>query len=48
MIIELTGDKNKVAAFEELLKPFGIKELVRTGIIAVNRGTNTIKIEEED
>ena len=47
LTIELTGDKNKVAAFEELLKPFGIKELVRTGVIAVNRGMKTIKIEEE-
>lgn len=48
MTIELTGDKDKVLAFEELLKPFGIKELVRTGIIAINRGTKTIKVEEED
>ncbi|HHV18558.1 MAG TPA: acetolactate synthase small subunit [Thermoanaerobacterales bacterium] len=48
MTIELTGDKNKISAFEELLKPFGIKELVRTGIIAVNRGANSIKIEEEN
>lgn len=48
LTIELTGDKNKVVAFEELLKPFGIKELVRTGVIAVNRGMKTIKIEEEN
>lgn len=48
LIIELTGDKNKIEAFEELLRPFGIKELVRTGVIAVNRGPKTIKIEEED
>lgn len=47
LTIELTGDKDKVSAFEELLRPFGIKELVRTGVIAVNRGSNTIKIEEE-
>lgn len=47
MIIELTGDKGKLEAFEEILKPFGIKELVRTGIIAVNRGNKTIKVEEE-
>jgi len=47
LTIELTGDKNKVQAFEELLKPFGIKELVRTGIIAINRGSNCIKVEEE-
>lgn len=38
MTIELTGDKDKISAFEELLKPFGIKELVRTGVVAVNRG----------
>jgi len=48
MIIELTGDKDKITAFEELLRPFGIKELVRSGIIAMNRGNKTIKIEEED
>lgn len=47
MIIELTGDKEKVKAFEEVLRPFGIKELVRTGLIALNRGVKTIKIEEE-
>lgn len=42
MTIELTGDKDKVSAFEELMRPFGIKELVRTGVIAVNRGNNNI------
>lgn len=39
MIIELTGDKDKVTAMEELLRQFGIKELVRTGIVAMNRGS---------
>jgi acetolactate synthase-1/3 small subunit len=48
MTIEITGDKDKLNAFEELLRPFGIKELVRTGIIAVNRGTKTLKIEEDE
>ena len=48
MIIELTGDQDKVSAFIELLRPFGIKELVRTGLIAMNRGMRTIKIEEDD
>lgn len=47
MIIELTGDKEKINAFEEVLRPFGIKELVRTGLVALNRGSKTIKIEEE-
>ncbi len=48
MIIELTGDKGKVNAMEELLAPFGIKELVRTGIIALNRGSKPHKINDEE
>ncbi len=35
--IEITGDEKKVAAFVELMKPFGIKEFVRTGKIAIAR-----------
>ncbi len=38
VMIEITGDENKVNAIEELLRPFGIKELVRTGKIAMSRG----------
>lgn len=48
MTIELTGDKDKVTAFEELMRPFGIKELVRTGVIAVNRGNNSVKVDNEN
>ncbi|MCF6096085.1 acetolactate synthase small subunit [Thermovorax subterraneus] len=47
MIIELTGDKDKVNAMEEILRPFGIKELVRTGIIAMNRGSKCIECPEQ-
>jgi acetolactate synthase-1/3 small subunit len=38
MIIELTGSEDKVTAFIEFLIPFGIKELARTGAIALSRG----------
>ncbi len=35
--IEMTGDAEKVNAITELLRPFGIKEIVRTGKIAMAR-----------
>ena len=35
LIIEMTGDEEKIQALETLLKPFGLKEMVRTGIIAM-------------
>ena len=41
--IEMTGDNEKVKAIMELLKPFGIKEIVRTGKIAMARSPKTGK-----
>jgi acetolactate synthase-1/3 small subunit len=38
--IEMTGEESKIDGIEKLLKKFGIKELVRTGKIALQRGTN--------
>lgn len=35
--IEITGDEDKIKAFINLMKPFGIKELVRTGKVAIAR-----------
>jgi len=37
-IIEATGDEKKLAAIIELLRPFGMKEIARTGIVAMTRG----------
>jgi len=39
--IEVTGGIDKVDAIENLLKPYGIKEIVRTGKIAMARGEHT-------
>jgi acetolactate synthase-1/3 small subunit len=36
--IEITGTEDKVEAFEEMVRPFGLVEMVRTGEIAIARG----------
>jgi acetolactate synthase-1/3 small subunit len=36
--IEMTGDEAKVNALLHLLRPIGIKEIVRTGLVAIARG----------
>ena len=38
LVIEVTGDEEKIEAIYELLVPFGVKELMRTGRIAMSRG----------
>ncbi|MFQ5449087.1 MAG: acetolactate synthase small subunit [Nitrospinaceae bacterium] len=40
--IEITGDESKIKGFLELLRPLGIKELVRSGRIAVSRGMKSL------
>jgi len=40
MMIEISGRENKVQAFVERMRPYGINELVRTGRIAMVRGSN--------
>lgn len=47
LIIELTGDFEKVNAFINLLSKFNIKECVRTGVISLERGNKTLKEFEE-
>lgn len=40
--IEITGDENKLRGFMELIRPFGIKEIARSGKIALGRGMKSI------
>jgi acetolactate synthase-1/3 small subunit len=43
----ITGDEEKIKAFVNLIKPLGIKELVRTGPIAMARGDKVMKMKEK-
>ena len=38
LIVQVVGDSEKIVAMIELLKPYGIRELSRTGVTAMNRG----------
>ena len=42
MCIEVTGDPSKVDAFIRLMIPFGIIEMCRTGIVALERGDTNL------
>ncbi len=47
--IEVTGNEEKVDAMLELLRPFGVKEVVRTGTIALSRKSElSLKKEKEE
>ena len=50
LTIELTGDEYKVSALISFMEEYGIEELVRTGITALQRGEKTLKksVEELD
>lgn len=48
MIVEVTGDEDKISSLFTLLQGFGIKEMVRTGRIALTRGgAGPLIIDEE-
>lgn len=42
LTIEISGGAKKVAAMQDMLRPFGILEDVRTGLISLERGEKTI------
>jgi acetolactate synthase I/III small subunit len=46
LTVEITGTPDKIDAFLNLMKTFGIIELARTGITALARGAKSVKIDE--
>jgi acetolactate synthase-1/3 small subunit len=39
LVVEITGDKDKLTAFTKVLESYGIIEVIRTGAIAISRGS---------
>jgi acetolactate synthase-1/3 small subunit len=46
LTVEITGGPDKIDAFLNLMRPFGIIELARTGLTALSRGSNAIGTDE--
>jgi acetolactate synthase-1/3 small subunit len=46
-VIEVTGDEGKIDALTCMLRQFGIKEMVRTGKLALGRGPKAIASAKE-
>ncbi|MDO8686050.1 MAG: acetolactate synthase small subunit [Clostridiales bacterium] len=48
LTIEISGSSEKVSALEDMIRPFGIKEIVRTGMIAIERGNKSINVNNKN
>jgi acetolactate synthase-1/3 small subunit len=48
LMIEISGRETKIQAFIERMRPYGILELVRTGRIAMVRGSNPNDVEPDE
>ena len=48
VMIEISGQERKIQAFIEMMRPFGIIELARTGRIAVVRGSQSASADDDD
>jgi acetolactate synthase-1/3 small subunit len=46
LMVEITGTSDKIDAFLNLMRTFGIIELARTGITALSRGARAVNIDE--
>ncbi len=43
LIVEATGDQGKISALTSMLEPYGIREVIRTGLTALERGDKELK-----
>jgi acetolactate synthase I/III small subunit len=48
LIIEVTGPSDKVDSLISLIRPYGIKEISRTGMVAMQRGASTVRASRQE
>jgi acetolactate synthase-1/3 small subunit len=48
VMVQIAGEEEKIDAFVEMIRPYGIKEMARTGVIAMPRGSSTVTAPEEE
>ena len=46
IMVEITGTPDKIDAFLNLMRTYGIVEMARTGLTALARGAKSVKIDE--
>ncbi|MCI8520575.1 MAG: acetolactate synthase small subunit [Clostridia bacterium] len=46
LTVEITGHDRKIGAFIDMVEPYGIEEIACTGMTALERGTNTLRLDK--
>lgn len=46
LIFVVTGDEGKLNAFLDIMRPYGVTEMVQTGLVALERGDTALSVEE--
>jgi len=47
-VFEMTGNSEKIDAFAKLMKPLGLIDMSRTGVVAISRGANAMVYERHE
>ena len=42
LVVEITGTEDKIESMVDILRPFGIIEMVRTGVVSMTRGSEAV------